>query len=127
VIVCEDVREEIGGKKSLIGVFPGDILVPQFPITLQLALYLEYRPEKMGTSTTFEFRLLQDDAEMARGRAVTKLGPTDDIAAVILPRGLAGFDHPCKFRLLISEDGAPEIEIISKRIATIPTFSPSAT
>jgi hypothetical protein len=127
VIVCEDVREEIGGKKSLIGVFPGDILVPQFPITLQLALYFEYKPEKIGSSTTLEFRLMQDDTEMAKGRAVTQLGITDEIAAVILPRGLAGFDHPCKFRLLVSENGAPEIEVVSKRIAIAPTFSPSVT
>jgi hypothetical protein len=31
VILCDDIREEIGNKKSLMGIFGGDVLVPRFP------------------------------------------------------------------------------------------------
>jgi hypothetical protein len=33
-IFCDDVRQEIGGKLSLIGVYNGVMYVPQFPATL---------------------------------------------------------------------------------------------
>lgn len=31
---CDDVRQEVGGKTSLIGVYNGVMFVPQFPVTL---------------------------------------------------------------------------------------------
>ena len=31
---CDDVRQEVGGKLSLIGVYNGVMFVPQFPVTL---------------------------------------------------------------------------------------------
>ena len=31
---CDDIRQEIGGKLSLIGVYNGVMYVPQFPVTL---------------------------------------------------------------------------------------------
>jgi hypothetical protein len=31
---CDDIRQEIGGKISLIGVYNGVMYVPQFPVTL---------------------------------------------------------------------------------------------
>jgi len=46
VVVCEDVRDEVGNKRSLMGVFSGDITVQQFPAIVQLAVYLEYAPDK---------------------------------------------------------------------------------
>lgn len=33
-IYCDDIRQEVGGKLSLIGVYNGVLLVPQFPVTL---------------------------------------------------------------------------------------------
>ncbi len=33
-IFCDDVRQEVGGKLSLIGVYNGVMYVPQFPVTL---------------------------------------------------------------------------------------------
>ncbi len=40
---CDDVRQEVGGKQSLIGVYNSVMFVPQFPVTLPklwiLAIY----------------------------------------------------------------------------------------
>lgn len=33
-LFCDDIRQEIGGKISLIGVYSGVLLVPEFPATL---------------------------------------------------------------------------------------------
>lgn len=40
-LLCEDVRKEDNGKQILIGVFPGDLLIPDFPAQVQLAFYIE--------------------------------------------------------------------------------------
>lgn len=34
-IYCDDIRHEVGGKLSLMGVYNGVLYVPQFPATLQ--------------------------------------------------------------------------------------------
>jgi len=41
VIVCEDVRYELGNKHSLLGVVAGDLLVPQFPTAFKVAGYVD--------------------------------------------------------------------------------------
>ena len=116
VIVCEDLREELGNKKSLMGIFTGDIVVSQFPATVPLAFYIEYMPDKSDTDEiSFEFRLMQDDAEMAKGIAAAPLAPSQ-VAVIVLPRGLGTFDKECNFRLLVSVAGSSETEIVSKRI-----------
>lgn len=33
-LFCEDIREEVGGKRSLMGVFDTDLIVPHFPIVI---------------------------------------------------------------------------------------------
>lgn len=34
VIYCDDVRQEVGGKQSLIGVYNTDMILPSLPVTL---------------------------------------------------------------------------------------------
>jgi len=48
-LFCEDIRQEIGGQVSLIGIFPRDIVVPQMPIIIP----------KLGLSLMFNFPLDQ--------------------------------------------------------------------
>lgn len=53
VLICDDVRKENTNKDILIGVYGGHIVVAQFPITLTLALYLEYYPVQRGEQELF--------------------------------------------------------------------------
>jgi hypothetical protein len=116
VIVCEDIRDEIRNKKSLIGVFPGDILVAEFPATIQFAIYMEYTPDADdGDQLSIEFRLLQDDTEMAKAKGITPIIHGQN-AVLAIPRGVGLFEKETKFRLCISVNGEPETEIMSKRI-----------
>jgi hypothetical protein len=57
---CEDVREEIAGTQTVVGVFPDNIVVPSVPATLpKLALYLRFMldpsvaPGAISASLTF--------------------------------------------------------------------------
>ena len=48
VVVCDDIRREITGKDILIGVYAGNIVVPQFPFKIRLAFWVEYEAERAG-------------------------------------------------------------------------------
>ena len=39
---CDDIRQEVGGKLTLVGVYNGSLLVPSFPVVLpKLCLALQ--------------------------------------------------------------------------------------
>jgi uncharacterized protein DUF6941 len=47
MLLCDDVREEIGNKKILIGVYPGGILLPFMPFfTMRIMLCFEIQVNK---------------------------------------------------------------------------------
>jgi hypothetical protein len=47
-ILCENIRQELHGKHSLLGVFSGDVLVPEFGGVLRVAIYLELFAKQLG-------------------------------------------------------------------------------
>jgi hypothetical protein len=93
VIVCEDVREEIGNKKSLMGLLSGDILVPQFPAQIKLAFYIEYLPPKdVVAERDLEFIIVLGDNSPISGKV--RIGPVQDVANIVIPSALAKFKEP---------------------------------
>ncbi|GAB4267843.1 MAG: hypothetical protein Kow0029_02660 [Candidatus Rifleibacteriota bacterium] len=43
VLICEDIRQEVGGRVSLMGVLGSKLLVQQFPLTFpKLCLFIEW-------------------------------------------------------------------------------------
>jgi hypothetical protein len=116
VIVCEDIRDEMNGKKSLMGVFSGDIVVPSMPAVVRLAVYVEYEPDANdGNQVDFDFRLMQNATEMfrAHGSAPVQSGQS---VVVALPPGLATFSNDTRFQVLASINKGEEIELVSKKI-----------
>jgi hypothetical protein len=117
VILCEDIRDEVGNKKSLMGVMTGDILVPAFPATLQIALFMEYRPSVPNElNASFEFRLLQNDLEIVKAGMSATI-PAGQAANLVLPRALMTVEKEVTFRIRASVNNGPEEEIVSKRIS----------
>ena len=116
MIVCEDIRDEINNKKSLMGVLAGDILAPGFPAQLQIAIFFEYVPgSEDGDTVKIEFRLLQDDTEIAKGSIESPVLPAQTISAV-LPRAIVVFPDKMTFRMLVTVNGRPEQEIMRKKV-----------
>ncbi len=121
VILCEDIRDEIGNKKSLMGVMAGDILVGEFPATLSVASYLEYVPDSEdGSEFSAEFRLLKGDSLLISGEIRAPIEP-GKIVQLILPRGLAIFDAETSLRMLVSVKGGAEFEVFNKKISVATT------
>ena len=55
-LLCDDVRREQSGKDILIGVYAGDVLVPQLPIQIPIACWLLVKPKKTG-DLEFDLRI----------------------------------------------------------------------
>ncbi len=117
IVLCEDIRDETGNKKSLMGVMAGDVLVDEFPATLSVAVYFEYVPDgEDGDELSAEFRLLQNDAEIVHGAIRAPIDP-GKIVTLVLPRGLAIFEKEASFRMTLSVNGGDEFEILNKSVS----------
>lgn len=58
---CDDVRQEVGGKQSLIGVYNGVMFVPQFPATLpKLWLVAAYTTPRSKLPKRLKIRVLKN-------------------------------------------------------------------
>jgi hypothetical protein len=116
VILCEDIRDEMGNKKSLMGVLAGDIVVGELPATLSVAIYFEYVPDAAdGSEFSATFRLLIDDGEIAQG-AIEAPIEKGSVVTLILPKALVGFQKPSIFRMMLTVRGGPEFEVLEKKV-----------
>lgn len=58
-IVCDEVRIENNGKHILIGVYPHNIQVPQFPHRQLLTMWMQFNTGEAGV-VDIEFRVLDE-------------------------------------------------------------------
>jgi len=67
-IFCDDIRQEIGGKFSYIGVYSAQMFVPSFPITLpKLCLAMNVITPADTPFRKLAMRILKDDTQLAEG------------------------------------------------------------
>ena len=63
---CDDFRQEIGNKFSLMGCYGTDLYVPQFPITLpKLCVFVYVRTPKERPFGTLTIRVIRAEQELA--------------------------------------------------------------
>lgn len=71
--ICDDIRIEANGKLILIGVYPTNIGVLQFPVELKLAFYIPTLAQEPGEGF-FEARILSpSDAVLVQLKAAMKI------------------------------------------------------
>lgn len=114
VILCEDIRDETGNRKSLMGVLSGDILVATLPAVIQIALFFQYHPDKNDAEDiSIAMRFVDDKIEMMKGKTE---GKSTGIITVAIPKGVATFEKETTFRVLVSVNGGAEEEILTKKV-----------
>ncbi|WP_133510302.1 DUF6941 family protein [Candidatus Thiosymbion oneisti] len=60
-LFCDDIRHEMGGKLSFIGVYSGELLVPAFPVTLpKLCLFVNIVTPAEEPFRSLNLRILKD-------------------------------------------------------------------
>ena len=79
VIYCDDIRQELGGKQTLVGVYSGTLQVQSFPVILpKLCLALQLLLPAEGLPKDLKIEVLQGEAVIAEGDF-----PMDDLQAAV--------------------------------------------
>lgn len=64
-VFCDDIRQEMGGKVSLMGCFQGDLLVPFLPVALpKLCVFVTVSTPVKRPLKSLRIRIMQDDTEL---------------------------------------------------------------
>lgn len=85
VVVCEDIRIEGNGKHILIGVYPTDMIVGQFPASLRLAFWIRiYPPPPPGDHAFRAIIRVPGGGEGAIDGSVAVAGNIPDKVPVVL-------------------------------------------
>jgi len=137
VIYCDDIRQEVGNKRSFMGVYVADLVVPSFPIALPklcisvTAVTPQSRPFKALTIKVFngDATILDQAVGKAELKAISvalPIVPDDSIPdsriIVVFELAISPFaiDEPGKIRVrLITEDG--ELQGAALKV-TLPTM-----
>ena len=67
-IICDQVRKEDNGKHLLLGVYPTDILFPDFPTKSNLVLWMQLYVDRKGEFGV-EFRIQKDKKSISHTNA----------------------------------------------------------
>ncbi|MEW5891003.1 MAG: hypothetical protein AB1768_18635 [Pseudomonadota bacterium] len=84
-VFCDDIRHEIGGKLSYIGVYSGGLFVPTFPITLpKLCLAMSVVTPADKPFRRLSVRVLKGEEQLAEGildeaQLANVIDATDDV------------------------------------------------
>lgn len=65
-LYCDDIRNELGNKSSLMGIYAGDLFVEKFPIVLpKLCAYVVLKSSVDDPIKALSIRLMKDDEQAA--------------------------------------------------------------
>lgn len=127
-ILCDDIREEAGNKTSLMGVFSGDVVVPSFPASINVAFFLQYFLDESDPSEfSARMRLLDGDKELAKFAMNGVANKQNPDLTFLVQRGVATFDKETVLRVLVAMNDGQEEEVLRKKISLAASISsPSA-
>lgn len=74
-MICDDIRQEVSGKRIFIGVYDENIIVPVIPITIpQLTFYSKWDITETPIKK-FEFKIVQPNGKEI-GPIISELSPS---------------------------------------------------
>jgi hypothetical protein len=115
VLLCDDIRKEVGNKRTIVGAFSGDVLIETFPAVIPLAIYLVYRTHS-SDEIAMEFEYMLDERPLVKIAAtLRKHGGSSEDAVVDLPKLFLTFENPGNFVVNVSVNGKRH-RILSKKI-----------
>lgn len=131
-IFCDDIRHELGGKLSYIGVYSGDLFVPSFPVTLpKLCLSMRIVTPAHEPLRSLTLRVYKDDAVLqeiavdeqqliaASDSAENMTEEKWQKAQFLLVFSPIQFDGPCILRVRVQTENG-ELRGIALRVDQVP-------
>lgn len=122
-LFCDDIRYEMGGKLSFIGVYSGGMFVPAFPVTLpKLCLSVKIVTPADDPLRSLKLRVLKDEEAMQEiaideGQLAAASDAAEDMteeqrkervqmAQFVLVFSPIQFDGPCTLRVRIQTENS---------------------
>ena len=101
-IICDQVRKEDTGKHLLLGVYPVDVLVRDFPATIALVLWMQLYVDRNGEYEV-EFRTQNDKKSISRTKATMNVKNHLHPVTIALPSAPIEIDGECTLSFQIRE------------------------
>lgn len=138
-LFCDDIRHEIGGKVSYIGVYAGSLLVPEFPVTLpKLCLSVRIMNPVNEPPRSLTLQVLKDDETLQEisldeDQLIAALDGNGDLTddqmkdrvmmmQMMLVFSPIKFDAPCSMRVRV-QTNLGELRGVSLQISQAPTMT----
>ena len=119
-IACEYVAAGANAKHTLVNVYTGDILVPEFPARIPMAFYVEIIPDK-DFPRDLRLQILQNK-KVSADLAAQFDYEEGKVALVTLPQMAVSLTKETEIRLVVSGEGLRPTTLVKKKISvgTIP-------
>ena len=123
VLFCEDIRQEVGGKMSLMGVLGNKLLVPQFPLHMpKFCLFIEWT-EQLGKSIV-NLKVVTPKNEQPKNLQIEVVGQPGIVSRSLVVMNGFAFEQPGDYIFEFEADG----KVIGKEVFSIEEYkAPNAT
>lgn len=123
VIVCEDIREELRGKHSLIGVYSGDeIQISQIPGNIAISCFIEVKVNISG-AYDMNLRLRGPGKHSALLKARLNFHEVGKLAVIPTPRLDIRVDREGIFKIDIGSTELGWTNIVKREIVLNPSIA----
>lgn len=114
-LLCDDIRREHGNNKHiLIGVFSGDMVIPDFPGAVAPCLYVERFMNAPGSyEISLEYRVGKRQWTPVRAKA--EVG-APGVAAFAFPQVLVEVTEPSRLEIYLKVGDEKPVRVIDKKI-----------
>lgn len=120
--LCEDIRIELHGKHSLIGVLAGDLHVADMPAFMRMGAYFQY--SSLPGHHDVHMRLSFDGTTQVITQTVFESRGLEFPAVIIIPPGNFQIDRPGVLKIDAQTDGGKWQTILSRNVSKAPTPLP---
>ncbi len=123
VLFCEDIRQEIGGKVSLMGILGNKLLVQDFPLVFpKLCLFIEWGEVKENFNLVLNI-IPPEGVEMGHIHPTANIGAQQGVVSRSMIV-LTNFQFPKagKYAFEFAVNG----EIINREVFTVEKYEPAA-
>jgi hypothetical protein len=123
VIACDDIRREHNGKEILIGVYAGEIVVPEPDAAIEATFWVHFRCDRLG-GVELEFKVTDPEgAQVSHGRGAFELERIDIAGAFATPKFHLRARKDGRIKLFLKTPGDAEYTLAGEtpvRIGAVP-------
>lgn len=116
IIVCDDIRREIGNKPSLMGVYAGNLILarspegdPKWPVALRMGFFIRFLKEPGDIQPNdFMVEFIRDGIvfDKVEGKVIAAADPENNISIALVNTAFKIMGvGPISFRIKFSKEG----------------------